>query len=97
MLAVEVYKCVSNSNPTYLSELFNMKKISYELRDNKILERPNVKHTEYGLKSFRSYGAKIWNNLPTSIKSGLTVHEFKNLIKSWSGPKCNCSVCGLFT
>ena len=68
-LAIEVYKCVEKLNPEYLNQLFLKKNSPYELRDGSILSRPKVKYTHYGLKSFRSYGAKIWNILPIACKS----------------------------
>ena len=39
-LAIEVYKCINNSNPTYLSDLFVHKNVDYELRDSHKLEQP---------------------------------------------------------
>ena len=73
------------------------KECPYALRDSSILMRPKVNMTQYGLKSFRSYGAKIWNHLPVSYKARISLSEFKTLIKSWDGPKCKCSVCALYT
>ena len=67
-LAIEVYKCINNLNPKYLNELFVKKHCPYDLRDDNIIERPKVRTTHYGLKSFRDYGAKIWNLLPKIAK-----------------------------
>ena len=96
-MAIEVYKCVNNMNPQYLNEMFILKKCPYDLRDNSLLERPAARLTNYGLKSFKSYGAKIWNLLPATYKMGVSFDTFKNMIKTWSGPTCKCSVCCLFT
>ena len=96
-MAIEAYKCVNNMNPQYLNELFTPKKCTYDLRDNFLLERPATRLTNYGLKSFKSYGAKIWNLLPATYKMGVSIDTFKNMIKTWSGPTCKCSVCCLFT
>ena len=96
-LAIEVFKCVKEISPAYLNAMFIRKECPYALRDNSILERPKVNLTQYGLKSFKSYGAKIWNNLPTSFKATISLDEFKTIIKSWDGPKCKCSVCDLYT
>ena len=96
-MAIEVYKCVNNMNPQYLNEMFTLKKCPYDLRDNSLLERPAARLTNYGLKSFKSYGAKIWNLLPATYKMGVSFDTFKNMIKTWSGPTCKCSVCCLFT
>ena len=96
-LAIEVFKCDKEISPVYLNAMFIRKECPYALRDNSILVRPKVNLTQYGLKSFKSYGAKIWNNLPTSFKANISLDEFKTIIKSWDGPKCKCSVCDLFT
>ena len=77
--------------------MFMRKECPYALRDGSILMRPKVNLTQHGLKSFRSYGAKIWNHLPVSFKARISLDEFKTLIKSWDGPKCKCSVCALYT
>ena len=58
---------------------------------------PKVSPTSHGLKSLKNYGAKIWNLLPESCKGTISLCEFKDLIKSWNGPKCSCSVCLHFT
>ena len=96
-LAIEVFKCINEINPAYLNAMFTRKECPYALRDSSILMRPKVNLTQYGLKSFRSYGAKIWNHLPVSYKARISLSEFKTLIKSWDGPKCKCSVCALYT
>ena len=95
-LAIEVYKCVKQINPVYLNDMFTRKKCPYELR-NELLVRPKVNTTNYGLKSVRSYGSKIWNLLPQTYKEAVTTKEFKSVIRSWNGPQCSCAVCDLFT
>ena len=96
-LAIEVYKCVNGLNPKYLNDLFTIKKCKYDLRDDSLINRNKVSTTNHGLKSFKDYGAKIWNLLPESCKGAISLGEFKDLIKSWNGPKCSCSVCLHFT
>ena len=39
-LAIEVYRCINNLNPTNLSDLFVHKNVDYELRDPHQLEQP---------------------------------------------------------
>ena len=96
-LAIEVFKCINEINPAYLNAMFIRKECPYALRDSSILMRPKLNLTQYGLKSFTSYGTEIWNHLPVSYKARISLNEFKTLIKSWDGPKCKCSVCALYT
>ena len=42
--------------------------------------------TNYCLKSFESYGARVWNLLPAPCWMGVSFNTFKNVIKTWSGP-----------
>ena len=95
LLAIEVYKCVNNFKPEYLNEMFAMKNCPYDLRDTFISERPRAYTTKYGLKSFRNYGAKIWNLLPNNCKSAVSLLDFKNMIKPWNCPCCKCSGCSI--
>ena len=36
---------------------------------------------------------KVWNKLPTNVKSLTTTTKFKEYIKIWIGPSCRYSVC----
>ena len=83
LLAIEVYKCKNDVNPKYLNDLFNQKRICYELRDDNRLEQNPFKTIKYGLKSFKYYGSKVWNNIPPHIKSSKNLKEFKRAIISW--------------
>ena len=76
--------------------MFTHKECPYALRNISILVAEG-QFDQYNLKSFKRYDAKIWNNLPTSYKTNIFSDEFKIMIKSWDGPKFNCSVCDLYT
>ena len=90
-LAIEVYKCGNDINPDYLIRLFVEKECPYSFRDIY-----TVKPTQHGIKSFKSYGAKIWNALPKLYKSAFSLHEFKSLIKTWNDRNCKCVVCDVY-
>ena len=95
LLAGDVFKCVNKLNPVYLNEMFTIKKCPYDFRDTSVLERSKSNTTRYGLKSFRNYGAKIWNLLPNNCNTAVSLGNFKNMIKSWNGPSCKCPVCSM--
>jgi hypothetical protein len=92
-LLIEVFKCVNNINPTFLNELFIEGRCYYETRNKNSLYRPKVRTTLYGLKSFTSYGAKLWNNLPTVLRESTALSQFKRNLMSWYGPSCTCKSC----
>ena len=94
---LKFFKCVKEISPAYLNAMITRKECAHALRDSAIWVRPNVNLTQYGLKSFKSYGARIWNNLPTSYKANISLYEFKTVVISWDGPKCKCCVWDLYT
>ena len=82
-LAIEVYKCINNLNPTYLSDLFVHKNVNYELRDRHKLEQPKFNTKKYGYRSFMYYGSKLWNLLPSDVKRSTSMYEFRGKVTEW--------------
>jgi hypothetical protein len=89
-LAIEMYKCVHGINPPYLNELFQLRTSSYSLRDSSRLLQPKYSTVKYGFRSFRYYGSKLWNALPSQVKNSESLHVFKRKITAWCYTKsCN--------
>ena len=65
-LCIEIYKSINNINPTYMNEIFKLRKTSRAVRSNcKLnLDVPTINQVSFGDKSLRYYGPKIWNSLP---------------------------------
>ena len=84
-LAIEVYKCINGINPKYLNDLFTIKERKYELRNISIIDRDKVLTTNHGLKSFKDYGANIWNSLPNSCQSAISVEDLTCLSNPGTG------------
>ena len=94
-IAIEVFKCVYNLNPTYMNDMFVVKDMPKVLRDPSILVIPRFNKVMYGRKTFSYYGAHLWNLLPNDFKSVVDFNCFKSLLSKWEGPKCQCNVCML--
>ena len=75
-------KLCTNLNPAFLKNYFLPKPTSYNLRRNDVLSIPKVKTSNYGIKSIRFLGPKIWNSLPNEIKSSRNANQFKTLVKT---------------
>ena len=91
VLAIETFKTVNNLNPNYMKDIFTPK-LHPKVRPNDIL----VKHHNtitYGAKSLKTLGLRIWNQLPSDIKSETSYTKFKEYIDTWFGPKSRCNVC----
>ncbi len=70
-----------------MNQMFEIKNISYDLRDSNILFQTNRSKITYGKNTFKYYGAHIWNLLPNDIKNSTTIDNFKLLLKSWEANK----------
>ena len=82
-LCIEIYKLINNINPTYMNEIFKLRKISRAVRSNyKLnLDVPTINQVSFGGKSLRYYGPKIWDLLSFHIKSSENLEAFINVIK----------------
>ena len=93
-IAIEVYKINNKISPSYLGNYFDLQNSQYNTRgNNNNFNIHGHRTTTYGTQSFRHTGAKIWNQLPIHLKNAITVGQFKNLIKTWSGAGCTCNFC----
>ena len=90
-LAAEIFKTVNEINPPYMKNIFTPKENAKVRQNDIIVKRINT--SRFGTQRLRSLGPKIWNNLPSNIKSETSFLKFKELIKTWLGPKCRCKVC----
>ncbi len=77
--------------------MFQVKDITYNLRDSNILCQPKFNKITYGKKTFSYYGTHIWNSLPNNIKESTSIDNFKTMLKAWEGPKCQCSMCNVLS
>ena len=92
-LMLEVYKCLTSGNPTFLWDFFKRKPVKYNLRVKDLVQLPDTRTLRYGNDSLAFRGSILWNTLPDKIKSANSVSHFKNNIEDWTGSKCNCLIC----
>ncbi len=58
-IAPEVFKSLNNLNPNFMNKMFQVKDITYDLRDSNILCQPKFNKITYGKKTFSYYGTYI--------------------------------------
>ena len=88
LLATEIYKTLSNNNPSYIKEIFKMKcnRSSERLRYN--IRSQTFKTTKFGKNSLRVLGPMLWNSLPNKLKEIKSLQVFKSEIKRWGRNNC---------
>ena len=92
-IAIETFKIIHKESPIYLHDLVNIKKHNYSFRYENTADVPSVKTTRYGLKSFRYFSTKLWNELPNHIRLEQNLNQFSKLLNTWNGGSCHCSAC----
>ena len=80
-LCIEIYKLINNINPTYMNEIFKLRKISRAVCSNyKLnLDVPTINQFSSGGKSLRYCSSNIWNSLSFHIKSSENLEALKIL------------------
>ena len=94
-LCVEIYKTIKKLNPEFMNDIFKVRENKRVVREQyKLnLETPEWKQVTFGAKSLKVYGSKVWNSLPSHIKTSENLTKFKILMKNWNGNSCSCTVC----
>ena len=82
-LGIELYKCVNGFNTTYLNDLFTAQSNDYHLRHSSRRIQPKFHTFKFGYKSFRYFGAKLWNVLHIDSKPSESLSIFKRSITAW--------------
>ena len=67
-LGTEMHKCIKETNPTQLNDLFSIQASDDQLCDSSRLIQPDFNNFKFGFKSVRYFGPKVWNVLPVDIK-----------------------------
>ena len=81
ILLLEVYKCLTSKNPSFLRDIIEHRPKNYNLRIKDFVQLPSTKTARYGLNSLKCRGSKIWNTLPEMIKSTKNDQKFKKKLK----------------
>ena len=83
-ILLQTYKALRNKAPAYITALINPHKPSRSLRSENanLLTVPRTITKTYGDRRFGAAAPKLWNNLPSPIRSATTVHRFKTLLKT---------------
>ena len=82
-LGIEVYKCVNGLNPKYMNDMLVIRPNADRLRDSSRAIQPRFSSVGFGFKSFKYFGAKLWNVLPITVKRSDNLFIFKDRLTEW--------------
>ena len=93
-ILLEVYKCLNQICPRYLRDMFEIKVMPYNLRNESIVIMQKYNFIKYVRYSIILYdGAALWNALDKRIVNAQSVADFKTMMQTWGGITCSCTVC----
>ena len=68
IFAAGIFKTKNDLNPLIMEDDFMLKKLTYNFRNTKTLNKSNVNIVKYGTEKVTSFGAKIWKILLMTTK-----------------------------
>ena len=80
-----IYKCLHMNVPSYLCDELKLYQVTRNLRSSEDSTRLNVPRCakSYGDSSFRVFGPKLWNSVPSSIRNSVSLAAFKKHLKTY--------------
>ena len=93
LIVTEVFKATQGMSPSFINELFTIKRQNYEFRDKNMLEVPSFKTIGFGKYCLSYLGPYLWNSLKINCKDVKSLNEFREVIRTWRGPMCKCGYC----
>ena len=92
-LMTEIYKSLSNMNPSTVWEFHEKKYVAYDQREKNLYKLPKAKTISYGVESSSFRGSFLWNALGDNVKQEPTLARFNNKIRNCAGECCTCKIC----
>jgi len=91
-LAVTFYRCLHGLAPSYLAQSvrrvaeLNRRRLRSSSCEDVII--PTTRLVTVGDRAFTAAGSRLWNSLPSDIRSAQTLPVFCNLLKTYLFSKC---------
>ena len=76
-----------------MKDTFHFTQMPYNLRNDPELQRRRKLTVSFGTESISSLAPKIWELIPSDIRSANSLGIFKEKIKFWITDKCPCRLC----
>ena len=84
ILATEIYKTKNDLGPKTMKDTFHFIQKPYNLRNDPELQRRGNRTVYFGTESISSLAPKIWELIPSDIRSANSLGIFTEKIKFWT-------------
>ena len=93
VLATEMFKIFKNLSPDIVREIFQERRVPYNLRSDNNFASRHVNSVYHGTESLSFLGPKIWEQKPSELEALESLDIFKTQIKKWIPLNCPCRLC----
>ena len=93
ILATEIYNTKNDLGPETMENTVYFIQKPYNLRNDPEPKRRRNRTVYFGTESISSLAPKIWELIPSDIRSANSLGIFKEKIKFWTTDKCPCRLC----
>ena len=95
ILETELYKIVNGLSTVIIKDVFPLNNnLSYNTRNRRTFHSRPIRSVTYGSETLFHLAPKIWELVPTHLKSLQSVTSFKSAMKKWKPSDCPCHLCG---
>ena len=96
ILTTEIYKTKNDLGRKIMKDTFHFIQKPYNLRNDPEPQRRRNRTVYFGTESISSLAPKIWELIPSDIRSTNSLEIFKEKIKFWTRDKCPCRLCNTY-
>ena len=94
ILATKLYKIVNGLSPDIMKDVISSNNnLSYSTRNRRTFHSRPIRSIIYGSETLSHLAPKIWELVPTHMKSLQSIAFFKSAIKKWKPSDCPCCLC----
>ena len=93
LLMTEVYKYLNGLSPDIMSDIFNLRENTYNLRNVHIFESQNPRTKKFGLDSIAYRAGQFWKNLAGKNRNSVSLPIFMEKIKKVPWILCSSNYC----
>ena len=88
-----MYKTKNDLESKIMKDTFHFIQKPYNLRNDPELQRRRNRTVYFGTESISSPAPRIWELIPSDIRSANSVGIFKEKINFWTTDRCPCRLC----
>ena len=80
---IEIYKMKNNLNPPIMDNMFNRRKIMYNLSNFQEFATKRKRTVKMSLETLKYRSPQLWSILPENLRQITSLVQFKESVRKW--------------